>query len=213
MAIMASSSRAAGRRFGRSRSAVVALAAAAGGLALLASGCGGGSPGAGVAQIGSANSGTSGSKASSGSRSGDVAAYSACMRKHGVTNFPDPDSNGGLKITSGMVNGHRVGIDVDSAQFKKAQQACQKLLPSGGRPDPQQQAREAKTSLAFAKCMRSHGVPKFPDPQVAANGGVLWTMRKGTGVNPNSPQFQAAQRACQKLVPGSPFSAGPGKAP
>jgi hypothetical protein len=39
--------------------------------------------------------------------------------------------------------------------------------------------------------MRSHGVPNFPDP-----GASL-----PSGVNPQSPAFQAAQQACRQLEP------------
>ena len=63
------------------------------GLTLLASACGG-SSGAHVAQIGT----TTGPKRSAASD--DPNAYSACMRSHGVGNFPDPDSGGALKTQS-----------------------------------------------------------------------------------------------------------------
>jgi hypothetical protein len=55
--------------------------------------------------------------------------------------------------------------------------------------------------------MRSHGVPKFPDPKFQPNGGSLLTF--GKDVNPNSPQFKAASKACQKLLPGAPSAAPP----
>ena len=58
--------------------------------------------------------------------------------------------------------------------------------------------------LKFAQCMRSHGVPKFPDPKA---GGLLKLGSK-SGVDPNTPAFQAAQKTCQKLVPGGPIVAG-----
>ena len=195
----------------RSKATVVALAlAVALGLAALASACGG-SGGPGVARVPTSGSRNAGSSGDSGSGKGDPAAYSACMRKNGVSNFPDPDSQGRLKITSGVRNGQKFGVDVNSPQFKKAQQACQKLQPKGGRPSPQEQAKERQTMLKFSQCMRSHGVPKYPDPQFPAGGGSLMTI--GKDVNPNSPQFAAAQRACQKLVPNSPLSAGPGAGP
>jgi hypothetical protein len=189
------------------RPALLTLAlAAALGLAVLASSCGG-SPGPGVAKAPSSGSSNSGS--TGGSSKGDPAAYSACMRKHGVPNFPDPDSKGRIKITSGLGrNGQKTGVDVNSPQFKKAQQACQKLQPNGGRPNAQQQAREQQAMLKFSRCMRSHGVPKFPDPKFTPNGGSQMTI--GKEVDPNSPQFKAAQKACQKLVPNGPLSAGPG---
>jgi hypothetical protein len=58
--------------------------------------------------------------------------------------------------------------------------------------------------VAFSACMRSHGVPSFPDP--SPGGGIRIT--PSSGVNPRSPAFQAAQQACQKLLPGG----GPGHA-
>jgi hypothetical protein len=186
--------------------AILALAVLA--LAVLASGCGG-SAGPRVAQAPNGSSNSSGS--SSGSGTGDPAAYSACMRKHGVPNFPDPDSKGRLKIEGGRAaNGQQVGLDVGSPQFKKAQRACKRLQPRGLTPTPQQQAKAQQQMLRFARCMRSHGVPKFPDPKFSPNGGSQLTIGKNTGVDPSSPQFQAAQKACRKLVPGSALSGGPG---
>jgi hypothetical protein len=202
-----------GRRRSRlARASLVAVTlAAAAGLGLLASACGG-SSGTQVAQAPSTNASTNSSAQSSGSGTGNAMAYSACMRKHGVPTFPDPDSSGHIKITSGVDgSGHKTGVDTNSPQFRKAQQACRKLQPKGGRPSPQQQARERQAMLKFSQCMRSHGVPKFPDPQFDPNGGSKMTI--GKDVNPNSPEFKAAQKACQKLVPGSPMSTGPTEAP
>jgi hypothetical protein len=131
------------------------------------------------------------------------------MRKHGVPNFPDPDSQGRIKITSGVFrNGQKTGVDTNSPQFRMAQQACQKLMPNGGRPNAQTQANELRQTLAFAKCMRSHGVPKFPDPKVAANGGMLQSIGPEMGVDPSSPAFKRAQQTCQQLVPGGPSIEG-----
>lgn len=55
--------------------------------------------------------------------------------------------------------------------------------------------------LAFSQCMRSHGVPGFPDPQHFAGGNVKLTIHD-TG----SPHLQTAMRACGQLLP----SGGPG---
>ena len=51
---------------------------------------------------------------------------------------------------------------------------------------------------AFADCMRSHGIPDFPAPNI--QGAALVTA--GSGVDPNSPRFQAAEKACGSLMPG-----------
>jgi hypothetical protein len=182
------------------------------GLSLMASACGGGSSGANVAQV-DTNGGAKSSGSSSGSSSGkpDPTAYSGCMRRNGVGNFPDPDSEGRIMITSGVFgNGQKTGVDVHSPQSSRARKACEKLLPNGGRPTAAEQQQEQQQMLKFAQCMRSHGVPKFPDPKP---GGALSVGTK-VDVDPNTPQFQAAQKTCQKLVPGGPIvSAPPGSAP
>jgi hypothetical protein len=51
--------------------------------------------------------------------------------------------------------------------------------------------------IAHSQCMRSHGVPGFPDP--SAQGYVQ--LGPGDQINPDSPQFQEAQRICAKLAP------------
>jgi hypothetical protein len=96
-------------------------------------------------------------------------------------------------------------VDVNSPQFKAAQKACQKLLPNGGRPTAAQQAEEQQAMLQYAQCMRAHGVPKFPDPKP----GGAFALGTKAGVDPDTPQFQAAQKTCQKLVPGGPEIASP----
>jgi hypothetical protein len=66
---------------------------------------------------------------------------------------------------------------------------------SSGSPSP---SAPGLAALAFAKCMRSNGVPGFPDPQ--AGGGFLF--RADAGIDPPSPAFKAAQAKCHKLLPG-----------
>src|SRR5215468_7255891 len=111
--------------------AVAVVLAAAAGLALVEAGCGGGSAGPGVAQAPtttpSARGATSGSKTSGGSHASGPASFSACMRSHGVPNFPDPDAQGRLRLQGGP----GTGINPDSPQFQAAQKACHKLLPGG----------------------------------------------------------------------------------
>lgn len=181
----------------RNATGVFALAGSgAAAVALLASGCGGssGSSGANVAQVDSTKTTTTASTGSSRSSKRDaLVAFSACMRKNGVPNFPDPDPTGRLSF------GSENGIDDNAPQFKTAQRECQNLLPNGGKSTPQEQAKHLQEALDYAACMRKHGLPKFPDPKASADGGIEWG---DFGVDPNTPQFKAAQRACQRLVPG-----------
>jgi|SRR5262245_32335242 len=104
---------------------------------------------------------------------------------HGI-NLPDPkvDANGRRTVWELPP---RVGPD--DPKVKAAQQACRQYRSNGGqaqRPSPQQQ-------LAFARCMRQHGI-NMPDP--TPDGRV--DMR---AIDPDDPKFKAAERACPGCRP------------
>jgi hypothetical protein len=69
---------------------------------------------------------------------------------------------------------------------------------AAGGSSPESTASPEQAGVAFAKCMRSNGVPDFPDPQ--AGGSLLF--HPGAGMNPSSPAFRTAQAKCHKLLPG-----------
>jgi hypothetical protein len=56
--------------------------------------------------------------------------FAQCMRKHGVAKFPDPDPDGGLRIQAKKGD---TSLDPNGSVFKTAQQACQHLMPGGGK--------------------------------------------------------------------------------
>jgi hypothetical protein len=64
-------------------------------------------------------------------------------------------------------------------------------------------------ALAYSRCMRSHGVPAFPDPTQVAGGGVQIAGSQ-SGMNPQSPTFASAQKSCRHVLPngGQPTHAG-----
>jgi hypothetical protein len=178
------------------------------GLVLLTTACGGRPATPGVATL-TATASTGASSASAGAAAApDAMKYAQCMRAHGVPDFPDP-VDGGFAI-----NNTAPGSDLDpsSPQFVAADSACKALSPedraASGTVDPQVQAE----ALKYSACMRSHGVPSYPDP-VFVGGSIRETMRAGSGMDPNSPQFIAAQNACQSLQPfargASTGSSGP----
>jgi hypothetical protein len=121
-----------------------------------------------------------------------AAAYSACIRAHGVLAYPDPGSNGLLPKKSLQQLG------VSSTVFQSAQKACVQLAPNGGQPTQAQVAQYRSTMLVYARCIRTHGVPNMPDPDSRGHLDI----GPGTGVDVNSPKFQAAYLACKsKLSP------------
>jgi hypothetical protein len=173
-------------------------------VASLVAGCGGGGPTkGGVASIGShassAHTATSsaageGDKASASSQ---AVAYTACIRSHGVPDFPEPQvSEHGNSTSIRMAVPASVG---QNPKFKSAQQACRKLLPGGeaGHAAPLTPAQQEQY-LKAAACIRSHGVPSFPDPTFSG-GGVHIEHRK---LDESSPAFKAAVHDCESLIPG-----------
>jgi hypothetical protein len=178
---------------------------------MLVAGCGGGSPASGVASLGSSHSsktststasqGAGGSAGASGggepSPGSQAVAYASCMHTHGIPNFPEPQvSQHGNSTSIKMAVPAGVG---QNPRFKAASEACRKLLPGGGPGNhapltPAQQEQYLKV----AACIRSHGVPNFPDPTFSG-GGVHIDRR---GLDMSSPTFEAAVRACESLIPG-----------
>jgi hypothetical protein len=174
-------------------------------IGLLAAACGGGSKNPGAASASSTTTTTttttttvapSGSNASGATSQSQQLQLAQCMRSHGVPNFPDPSPGGGqLNAISAA------GINTQSPTYQAALQACKKYTPAGN-VTPAQSAAENAKGLEFSQCMRSHGVPNFPDPITGPTGGQAINM-SGTGIDQNSSTYQAANSACQKIVPGS----------
>jgi hypothetical protein len=61
----------------------------------------------------------------------------------------------------------------------------------------QQASRAGAAALAYAACMRSHGIRQFPEP----SPGGLVAVGPGTGIDPASALFRSAGQACQPLAP------------
>jgi hypothetical protein len=105
----------------------------------------------------------------------------ACMRSHGVPDFPDPTSDGPAASV-----GH---LDKRSPAFRAAQHACEgpqaELAQAKPRPTRARQLREAV-------CMRAHGVLDYPDPLPGGGFSVPST------INPQAPTFIAAANACER---------------
>lgn len=125
-------------------------------------------------------------------------ALSKCMRAHGISNFPDPtvSPGGGAGLTISRSIGSAAltvdGISFSGPAFEAASKACKEYLPGGGGPPPPMTAAQKRRLLAMAQCMRTHGVPTFPDPTFSGGGARL----RPLGVDPRSPAFQHAAAAC-----------------
>jgi hypothetical protein len=186
------------RRPGAATVAIIATVA----LALLAAACGG-SP---------SPAGSSGSPAAGGSATSPSAvAYSHCIRAHGVLNFPDPSGSGQVPKADPQELG------VSSSRFQVAQRDCQHLYPSNGGSlgaslrqceetgdCPQAMVQPVLNAMRrFSRCMRSHGVPSWPDPTVDSEGRPGFNLVPIHGTDWNSPPIQNKISECEHVMPAS----------
>jgi hypothetical protein len=130
--------------------------------------------------------------AAGGERPEDLARFARCLREHGVDVSAPPGQKGALAISR---SGSR-------QTFEAAQRACQRYRPAAPSMSPAKRIEFQDAALKFARCMREHGVD-MPDPNFSG-GKVEMTIGKTgrPGLNPASPVFQAAQKACRGLLPG-----------
>lgn len=116
------------------------------------------------------------------------------MRANGVSGFPDP-----IAGPSGAV-GLPLSVNADGSltaegktfagpMLRSAEKTCKEYLPGASGPPPAPTATQLKQALAFAHCMRAHGVPNFPDPNAQ---GVY----SPSGLNTQAPAFRSAVRVC-----------------
>jgi hypothetical protein len=189
----------------RSRAAL-GLAAAVVVLALTAVACGGnGAQGEGVASVGqgkgAASSGSYGSSGQAGEEGEGQRAkdaekamldFARCMREHGV-DMPDPKPGQGDVL---RFEAPAAATPVpEGNKFVEAEKACRHFMDKAGPPQlsPEDQKQMQDAMLAFARCMREHGV-EMPDPQPGGGGIVA---RVGEGADPRSAEFQAAEKDCK----------------
>jgi hypothetical protein len=165
-----------------------AAAAVALGLAALAGGCG--------ASNSSRNAGRV-------SITAQFLAYARCIRAHGVSDFPDPTTPPGGGAAFSIQGGPGSDLNRSNPTFTAARQACRTLLP-GGQQTQTLSAPHIAAEVRWARCMRSHGLPDFPDPN---SQGAFDSSR----FNETSPAFNTASTACASQRPTGPTPVVPGR--
>ncbi|MBV9817728.1 MAG: hypothetical protein JOZ07_05190 [Solirubrobacterales bacterium] len=154
-------------------------------LVALISGCGSSAP----AATGSGGSGETVANAQKAVK------FAECMRKNGVSQFPDPNASGKLTIDA-VANGS--GLNTSTPAFTQASSECKALEPAGftgSKRSPQQQ----QAALRFAQCIRANGVPDFPDP--LPNSPLLDTNRIPSAAQPGGmSSLHAAMQKCRDVA-------------
>jgi hypothetical protein len=144
---------------------------------------------------------TTGSNRSSNGPAAAAFKFAACMRDHGVSGFPDPQvtttpGGGGVEIRQ-----EAPASTVASPRSKAAQKACRGILPAPGEGAPGHRQPSKQAFLAFARCLRSHGISDFPDPN--AQGQLTLQMITAAGVDLRAPSLLTAAKACVGVTHGA----------
>lgn len=139
--------------------------------------------------VATAGSGAPQASASAAAGGSSDLKFSQCMRDQGLSWFPDPDANGGLKVS--IPNG------TDQSVVDKAQEACKEYAPGQNQSGTVSEEDLAKLRQV-AQCIRDQGFANYPDPD--SNGSTQIDSKK-LGVEPDDPAFQKAMQECAKYMP------------
>jgi hypothetical protein len=159
-------------------------------VAVISAGCGGTGNSGGTSTAAPAGSTGTASSAGTGGNKNPTARekavkFSACMRKNGYPDFPDPKASGEFAA---------FGISVSPAVWRKALGACKELQPPGSF-SAHLSPKQLSAALKFAQCIRANGVKDFPDP---VNGEPLVDTTKipSTDTPAGMSILNAAMRKC-----------------
>jgi hypothetical protein len=160
------------------------MAAAAIVAATVIAACGSNSP----------SSSSSGGQLTEAQMQQDIVRFAQCMRSHGVPNLPDPTTS---------PHEFKTAFADPSPAFQSAYAVCRHLQPGGGPPGQSAAHNEAHivALLAFARCLRSHGFPNFPDPN--SSGEVTHQMLANVGINVHQPAVLQTADACVGVTHGA----------
>jgi hypothetical protein len=147
--------------------------------ALAVTGCGPGTP----------DVATAGGKAGAGATptanaTEQQARYEQCLREHGVEVRPSDK--------------YAPVSPVPQDRVDAAEQACARYLPTEVEPEPKDPA-ELEKLRQFARCLREHGVPEWPDPD-PRTGEFTWSSDEQAGAAKRNPKLPAAMTACEQYT-------------
>jgi hypothetical protein len=123
----------------------------------------------------------------------DMERFANCLHAHGVSGLPDPVASP-LAFKDSFRNA--------TPTLVSANNACSHLVP--GQHQPSQSAphtiSQIHAMLNFARCIRSHGFPRFPDP--TSTGDVDHQMLARAGINLHQPAIAQAADDCVSVTHG-----------
>jgi hypothetical protein len=124
-----------------------------------------------------------------------------CLRDHGMTRMPDAELSQDGFLQFPPRNGYEWKADLGNRPT--IMEACKSIEdrypPTAFRPRQQFSADDLRKLAEYAKCVREHGIPDFPDPNAAGEFDLTGTSL-ANGVPPR--QMNAAEQACKQIWSG-----------
>jgi hypothetical protein len=108
-------------------------------------------------QVASAGGGPAASASAPADQAAQGREFAKCMRAAGVE-MPDPGPDGMVGMPA-----MRADDKAGTTKMEAAMEKCREFLPTGGEP-PKASAEDLAKARDYAKCIREHGLPDFPDP-------------------------------------------------
>jgi hypothetical protein len=146
-----------------------------------------------LAGCGSSNSPGSSNSANSTVSPQAMLRFTVCVRSHGVPDIPDPGTRGWKNV-----------LGSQAPAVLAAESTCARVVPGAMRSNSSQtqtqSSRQIAAELAFARCIRSHGIQNFPDP--TSTGGLTHELLASAGVNTQQPAVTQAAYACAGVTHG-----------
>lgn len=123
----------------------------------------------------------------------DMERYANCLHAHGVNGLPNP-------VASPL--GFKQSFRNPTPTLVSANNACGHLVPGQDQQhqNPAHTATQIDAMLSFARCIRGHGFPRFPDP--TSTGTVDHQMLAQARINLHQPAIVHAADDCVSVTDG-----------
>jgi hypothetical protein len=141
-------------------------------------------------QVASAGGGPSAGPSAPADQAAKGREFARCMRAEGIE-MPDPGPDGMVAMPAGRVD-DKAGMQKMEAALEK----CREFLPDGGEP-PKATAEDLAKAREYAKCVREHGLPGFPDPDPETG-----QFRLGPGQSDDMKDLAKASENCRQFGAG-----------
>jgi hypothetical protein len=118
-----------------------------------------------------------------------------CARDHGYPNFPDPVMDGNKIVWPVDIGGTNVRDQLSTVSEIPECKAIMDQIQAQNHSSAPITAADLQKLRQFAKCIREHGIPEWPDPKADGTFPISGTPLETEG---RSERFMTAVDACKQ---------------